>query len=138
MLNNAPAALPRQEFWDGLADGRFLLPACGGCRLSHAPGTSVCPRCGGTLRWAPAADTGVVYSLMERHAPAAPVAPSGPLAPSDALTTVVAVISLDAGPRMMGLIEAAPRGVAVGDQVHATMAGPREGLPSFALGRGSE
>jgi len=76
--------------------------------------------------------------LMERHAPAGPRSPSGSLPPAAALSIVVAVIAMDAGPRMMGLIEAAPRSVAVGDRVHAVMAGPREGLPSFAMGRASE
>lgn len=78
------------------------------------------------MEWTPARGTGAVYSLMERHAPAA------------ALTTVVAVITLDAGPQMMGLIEAAPGRVKAGDRVHATLAQPREGLPTFAMGPGSE
>lgn len=120
-FDRSPATHPRPKFWEGLAKGRFLLPRCVQCNYNYSPGAQNCPFCRGSLKWCESEGTGVIYSLMEYHGSASKE------------LSVTAVVQLDAGPRIMGLLEATAGTVAVGARVQAVLQGPRSELPFFAL-----
>jgi uncharacterized OB-fold protein len=79
-------------FWDGAAQGRLLVRACGSCgRLQHPP-TPLCPACGSSS-WTTreASGRGKLYSwVLSRH-------PTEP----DADPRVVALIELEEGVRLV-------------------------------------
>ena len=104
------------RFWASLGEGVFRLPRCARCAAWQAPDASVCERCGtAALRWGIAPPVGAVFSLMI------------PLRPEGAVRTI-AVVDLDAGPRMMAVCIGSPR---VGMRVAVLLPSERtaEGLP---------
>ena len=115
-----PAA---ERFWTAIAEGRFELPCCGLCSAWQEPDTESCKRCGASvLGWEAAPGSGVVFSTME------------PLKGEGQGTRTIVVVELDAGPRMMGVVEGTAEGVPVGMRVAAVLpARPgAERLPLFA------
>ena len=120
------STFPQEPFWQGLADGRFLLPRCEGCGEWLSPGAWRCRGCGRQgLTWTDASGRGLVYSLMERL-PAPHGAGPG---------TVIAVIRLKEGPSMMGMVPSDKGTVHVGAPVYAQAPATPEapGLPLFFL-----
>lgn len=85
-----PAAV---RFWAALGEGRFDLPRCADCAAWQEPDARACVRCASSaLTWEAAPASGVVFSVMEPHG-----------AP-DSEARTIAVVDLDAGPRMMGVM----------------------------------
>jgi uncharacterized OB-fold protein len=125
MAKPSSSIYPRDEFWQALERGSFELPRCAMCGALNPPSASQCIECGSTLlNWRPEQGSGHVYSLMERH--------SGPGQTGQA--TVIVVIQLDAGPRMMGVMVAKQGAVGVGIRVKPVLepaSGP-DGLPQFS------
>ena len=106
-----------------MAHGRFELPRCRLCGAWQEPDAASCKRCGASvLGWEAAPRYGVVFSTME------PLSGKG-----DQVHTIV-VVDLDAGPRMMGVVEGVSGDVPVGMRVAAVVPAPHgaERLPVFA------
>ena len=99
-----------ERFWAAIREGRFELPRCGVCSAWQEPDTGVCERCGSpTLGWETAPAGGTVFSSME------------PLSGADQHPLTIVVVEMDAGLRMMGVVEVVPGSVAVGMRVAAVV-----------------
>ncbi len=97
-----------ERFWAAIREGRFELPRCGVCSAWQEPNAGVCERCGSpTLGWETAPAGGTVFSSME------------PLSGADQHPLTIVVVEMDAGLRMMGVVEVVPGSVAVGMRVAA-------------------
>lgn len=110
------------RFWASLGEGVFLLPQCARCEARQAPDALLCERCGASaLRWSSAPSAGAVFSLMT------------PLAGEGEAVRTIAVVDLDAGPRMMAVCVCPPGSLKVGMRVEALLPSERtvEGLPMF-------
>lgn len=85
-----------KPWWDGLAEGRLLLPRCLNCGRYWFPPSPTCPACGADhFEWASASGRGSLYSwVVVRRA-------LHPAFADDVPYTVVAV-DLDEGPRVLG------------------------------------
>lgn len=97
----APRATPEtQPYWDATAAGRLDLPRCRPCDQVFFYPRSSCPRCGSTdLEWVTCSGKGRLHTYVVSHRPA----------PGFSVPTVIAVVELDEGPRMMtNLVEADP------------------------------
>jgi uncharacterized protein len=58
-------------FWEGLADGRLLVPECAACGRRFFTPEPLCPHCGsGGWGWAQCPGTGSVYSVSVVYQPA--------------------------------------------------------------------
>ncbi len=89
----APRATPEtQPFWKAAAAGRLDVPQCRSCdRPFFYPRTS-CPQCGSEeIRWITCSGRSTLYSYVISHRPA----------PGFGEKTVIAVVELEEGPRMM-------------------------------------
>ena len=115
-----PAA---EHFWAAIRRGRFELPRCGLCSAWQEPDAESCARCGSPkLDWEAAPAGGVVFSTME------------PLDDAAQHVNTIVIVDMDAGLRMMGVVEGAPGRVPVGMRVAAVVpAAPGTAhLPLFA------
>lgn len=92
-----------KPYWEGLAQGRLLLPHCLACGRAHWYPRGICPHCFGTeLEARPASGQGVVRS--HTHAPGASAA--------------IAYVTLDEGPTLLTrIVDADPASVAIGQRV---------------------
>ena len=111
------------RFWAAIGEGRFELPRCGVCSAWQEPDADACERCGSSsVAWEAAPRDGVVFSTME------------PLNNNAQQVRTIVVVDMDAGPRMMGVVEGARRGVPVGMRVAAVVPGApgADRLPLFA------
>jgi uncharacterized OB-fold protein len=90
----ARRTLETEEFWDGCADERLLLPRCDDCGDTFWYPRLVCPFCGSqSVHYAESSGLGTVYSftvIRRGHGPYREKAPY-----------VLAMIQLDDGPIMM-------------------------------------
>jgi hypothetical protein len=122
----APAPPPPPEplidadsagFWAAIAEGRIALCHCPACGNWLARPLERCDRCGEPTEFADAAGPGTIYSYIVVHAPSVP-------AFAHLVPYVVALVELDEGPRLPGLLlgENGP-GVAIGQRVRAELAG---------------
>src|ERR1700691_1162707 len=93
-----PDTLP---FWRAAKEGRLILPRCEACGPFFYP-RSFCPKCGSSkLDWIEASGRATLYSYVINVTP---------LAPGYAAPYVIAVVSLEEGPRMMAnILEVEPR-----------------------------
>lgn len=102
-----PAA---ERFWAAIGEGRFDLPHCGVCSAWQEPDAEACERCGSAaLAWETAPAGGTVFSSME------------PLSGADQHPVTIVVVDMDAGLRMMGVVEVVPGSVPVGMRVAAVV-----------------
>ena len=86
--------LETEEFWDGCADGRLLLPRCDECGDTFWYPRLVCPFCAShSVRYVESSGLGTVYSFT--------VVRRGPGPFREKAPYVVAMIRLDDGPIMM-------------------------------------
>ena len=113
-------------YWEGAARGELLLQRCSACGTLRHPPTPGCPSCRG-LTWDPTAAVGrgVVYSFVVLHPPLVPGVDTG---------TVVAVVELDEGPRVVtNVVETTPDDVRVGLPVELCFESLGDGavLPQF-------
>jgi uncharacterized protein len=92
-----PDTLP---FWRAAKEGRLLLPRCESCGPFFYP-RLFCPKCGSSkLDWMEASGRATLYSYVINVTPPAP----GYAAPY-----VIAVVSLEEGPRMLAnILDVAP------------------------------
>lgn len=108
-----PTSLPNPEsvsapFWDGADRGVLRLQWCRSCQRSHHYPRVMCPFCGGQdLEWRDATGRGVVHSFA--HQPA-----------RDGEGTMIVLVDLDEGPRVLATIEGTSDGLAIGSPVAAT------------------
>ena len=85
-------------FWDGLAAGELRLQHCRACNSVQHPPESFCYACGSQdVVWQAVEGEGEVYSFIVVHQ-------LYHAAFKDLLPYVVAIVQLDAGPRMLGLM----------------------------------
>lgn len=81
-----------QPFWDGTAEGVLRIQSCTDCDRPFFYPRSSCPRCGGTsLEWITCSGRATLYSFIISARPAPGFEPP----------TVIAVVELEEGPRMM-------------------------------------
>ncbi|MFA7666308.1 MAG: Zn-ribbon domain-containing OB-fold protein [Burkholderiaceae bacterium] len=122
-----PDALTR-PYWDAARAGRLVAQRCNVCsRIWHPPLPS-CPACGAqSIVWIPLSGNGVIYShTIIHHAAHAAVADRTPY--------LVALVTLDEGPRLVSNILDCPmRAVRIGMRVAVTFQeiAPDIFLPQF-------
>jgi uncharacterized OB-fold protein len=57
-----------RPFWEGLADGQFLVPECLACKRSSFPPRTVCPQCHHRdFSWVPVSGRGTLYAATRIH-----------------------------------------------------------------------
>ncbi|HJM76251.1 MAG TPA: Zn-ribbon domain-containing OB-fold protein [Dehalococcoidia bacterium] len=90
-----PQATPQtQEFWDGLKRGELRIQQCQDCNEHYFYPRSFCPHCHSrNVEWTTASGKGTVETFVINHQAFVAFAESTPY--------VIAVISLEEGPRMM-------------------------------------
>ena len=88
-----PHATPEtQPYWDATAQGRLDIPSCHACDEPFFYPRTSCPRCGSEdVGWVTATGRASLYSYVISHRPA----------PGFPERTVIAVVELEEGPRMM-------------------------------------
>lgn len=88
-----PQATPEtQFFWDGTAAGELRVPLCRACERTFFYPRSSCPRCGSeNVTWVRGSGRATLYSYVISARPAPGFEPP----------TVIAVVELEEGPRMM-------------------------------------
>jgi uncharacterized OB-fold protein len=85
-----------QSYWDGALSGQLKIQCCESCGHQWHPPQPICPECHSpNYAWVPASGRGVVYSFTVVHH-------SAHVAVSDRVPYVVALITLEEGPRMVG------------------------------------
>jgi uncharacterized protein len=99
-------------YWDGMAHGELRLQRCASCHAVQHPPEPLCMTCGsGDLDHTVASGRGAVFSRVTYHEPHLP---------GFAYPYVVAVVTLDEGPRVIANVIGAGAGeVAIGDRVRA-------------------
>lgn len=82
-----------KPFWQGLAEGRFLVTRCTRCEHSSFPPKPICPVCWATeITWFEVDTTGKLYSWTRVHA--------GPAIFDPDLPYVIGIVDLEAGIRL--------------------------------------
>ena len=82
-----------QPFWDGLAQGLFLVTRCARCEHSSFPPKPICPVCWATeIMWSEVGTTGQLYSWTRVHA--------GPAIFDPDLPYAIGIVDLDVGVRL--------------------------------------
>ena len=99
------------EFFDGAAEGKFLLRECKACGVISAPQAKQCASCGFTgLSWHPAAGGASVVSWVVTH--------TKPDADGTTSSQVVAIAELDEGPWWWSQVtDAEPSAVQLGTRL---------------------
>ena len=90
-----PITPESKPYWDGLKQGKLMLPTCGDCRLTFFYPRGVCPRCQSrSITWTQASGRGRLHAFgigAQSFNKAFKVPPP----------YVLALIELEEGPRMM-------------------------------------
>ncbi len=84
-------------FWEAIGEGRIALCRCTQCHTWLARPLERCSRCGAATSFEDIAGTGTVYSFIVVHHPSVP-------AFAAMVPYVVALIELDEGPRLPGIL----------------------------------
>lgn len=115
-----------REFWDGLAQGRFLLPRCNGCAAWIWYPRGFCPVCGSLdTAWHEASGRGRVYSYTV-------VRKSGLPGWSELVPYVIAYVELDEGPRVMSnIVGCDPDTLTIGSAVRVVFPTGEDGQALF-------
>jgi len=93
-----------EYYWRAAREGRFVLQRCRSCHRYQFPSRVLCAHCGvRDPEWVENDGAGEVYSFTVVHRP-----PEQSFMPD--VPYVVAIIQLDAGPRMMSNIVGVPSG----------------------------
>ena len=120
-----------RPFWEAARRGRLLLPYGVRSGRPHLYPRSVEPGTGDPVEWREASGRGTVYSCtVVRRAPDPCFEPLLPY--------VVALVELDEGPRMLGIVEtdgAAPVRIGMAVEAAFVPAGDDVALPRFRLAR---
>ena len=92
-----PVPVPSREsqpYWDGLRDGKLLMPRCDRCEKYWFPPSLLCPHCySARWTWTETKGRGRIFSYVVYHR-------VYHLAFAQEVPYAVAVIELDEGPRM--------------------------------------
>jgi uncharacterized OB-fold protein len=98
-------------FWNGLGAGEVRLQKCGKCDAHQYPPESFCYQCGAQdLSWVKVAGEGTVYSFIVVHQ-------QYHKAFKEFLPYTVAIVQMDAGPRMLSAMLGLKKPIAIGDRV---------------------
>ncbi|MEE8355265.1 MAG: Zn-ribbon domain-containing OB-fold protein [Candidatus Bathyarchaeia archaeon] len=103
-----------KNFADSLAEGKIRGSKCAKCNAIHLPPRPVCPECGGSeMTWVDVSGDGVLRAFTIVHVPLSTMMGRSPYA--------VAVVKLDDGPSISGLLLGVDRGdtLSVGARVVA-------------------
>ena len=128
---DAPEGRYSVPFWEALAEGRFLVHCCGSCGSDFFPPAPVCPHCGcQSVEWQEVDGRGRLYSFTRQHRTAL-----GFDSP-----TVMGIVELDVGPRLLAPVAANYDDLTIGQSVqldpwpynHDYDRGDRDGDPFFA------
>ena len=134
-MSDLTPRVPREDaesapFWRAVHEGRFVLPTCDDCGRRHFYPRAVCPFCRSlAVCYRPASGTGSIYSYTVHRQPA------GPEFAGD-VPYVVAIVTLDEGPRMLTRIVGRPSdAVAIGQRVVFVpqRVGPEASIPCFRV-----
>lgn len=106
----APDARGEESAWfDRLRSGRLSFLRCGVCASAVFPPRPRCPECGGSaLDWEDASGRGVVYSFTVQRRRTRPDMPE---------PSVMALVDLVEGPRLLTRVETEPATVRIGMDV---------------------
>jgi uncharacterized OB-fold protein len=122
-----------RPFWDAAREGRLSIPRCRACGRHHFYPRELCPHChSDDLEWVDALGTGEIYSFTIARKPA------GPVFAAD-VPYVVALITLDEGPRMLtNIVTDDVERVRIGDRVrvHFDAVTDELTLPKFVVAAG--
>lgn len=117
-MSDLPAPVPpfnpeAAPFWDGLAQGRLVLPVCDDCGHHIWYPRTWCPVCrSGAVAWTAVSGRGSVYARTVLHRGTGPWRAATPF--------VVAYVELAEGPRVLtNVVTDDPASVQIGDQVEA-------------------
>jgi hypothetical protein len=116
-------------YWEGLTRGKLLLKTCRACGKPHFYPRETCPHCfSDDLDWMEAAGRGEIYSFTVAHRPAGP-------AFADDAPYVIAIVTLEEGPRMMTWILNPPDEIKIGKTVRLKprVVSEKITLPMFEL-----
>jgi uncharacterized OB-fold protein len=103
-----------KNYADYLAEGKIRGSKCANCAALYLPPRPVCPECGGSgMAWEDVSGDGVIRAFTVVHVPLSSMVGRSPYA--------VAVVKLDDGPSVSGLVLDVDEGVklSVGAQVVA-------------------
>ena len=90
-----PLAPEAKPYWEGLKQGKLMLPECQDCRKTHFYPRVFCPHCHSrNLKWIEASGRGKLYAFEILHRSFNP-------AVKTPLPYVLAMIELEEGPRML-------------------------------------
>jgi len=117
----------QRPFFEGLKQGKLLIPYCESCGKAHFYPRSACPHCWSEdeYDWRPASGTGVVHTFtVVRNNPPPAFVPMLPYS--------IAIIELDEGVRLLSNIVGDYEDTAIGDRVEVEFV-ERDGesLPLF-------
>ncbi len=98
-----PITPEARPYWDGLKQGKLVLPRCGACGHVFFYPRVICPACGGRdVGWVEASGRGRLHAFAIAHQ-------SINRAMKVPTPYVLALVELEEGPRMMGnLVNVAP------------------------------
>lgn len=137
MLRGMPHPRPdhdTQAFWDGVGEGRFLVPRCSACGKGHWPPGPMCPYCqGAELAWCDAPARGTVYSWVVANHPVDEVL-------VDQVPYAIALIDLEPGVRVVGnVIGCDPSEIRAGMELELFFEEREEGVrvPNFRVPGGA-
>ena len=86
-----------KNYMDSLAEGKIRGSKCEKCGMLHLPPRPVCPECGGSeMAWVDVSGDGVIRAFTVVHVPLSTMMGCSPYA--------VAVVELDDGPSVSGLV----------------------------------
>jgi len=90
-----PLSPEAKPYWEGLKQGKLMLPECQDCRKTHFYPRVFCPHCHSrNLKWIEASGRGKLYAFEILHRSFNP-------AVKTPLPYVLAMIELQEGPRML-------------------------------------
>jgi uncharacterized OB-fold protein len=90
-----PVAPEAKPYWEGMKQGKLMLPECQDCRKTHFYPRIFCPHCHSrNLKWIEASGRGKLYAFEILHRSFNP-------AVKTPLPYVLAMIELEEGPRML-------------------------------------
>jgi uncharacterized protein len=115
-------------FWAAAREHRLVVQRCDQCGALRWPPLPGCPEClSRRTTWVDVATTGTLWSYAVYHRALSAFFPDVPY--------TVAVVDLDAGPRMTARLVGSRGDVAIGARVHAefTEVAPRIVLPHWSL-----
>jgi uncharacterized protein len=118
------------RYWQGLEEGKFLLPRCGGCGRWIWPAHWRCGECGAwDLDWTEVEPVGTVYSWSRTWYAFDRVLERKNQVP---YVVVLAEIPGAGNCRVLGVLKGSDEGVAIGNTVHGVIDPPSPEAKGYA------